>query len=211
MAELQALLNEVTACEKRHDVVGLRAVRARIAEDHPDSDAATEALYKIGLDMLFRERQLAAAVEQFEAAAQRKQPFWSAAARTSLGLCYYHQRRLQKALFELRKVGYAKVPNVHSVTALAFIENIFSAEGQSEEASRVRRDRIAQLERVIEGHRAADGDASERGYYLHQLGIALKDSGEGGRASAVLEEAKGLGPQVLGADLYRSVIDALNH
>jgi tetratricopeptide (TPR) repeat protein len=211
MADLQSLLSEMATLDAAHDFDGLRRVRERIVLEHPDADAAVEALYKIGLDLLFRERKLDDAVERFAEASKRKQPFWSAAARTSLGLCYYHQRRTQKALFELRKVGYAKVPNVHSVTALAFIENIFETEGNSEEATRVRKDRIVQLEQVIQLNRDAKGDAAERAYHLYQLGLALKDHREADRAKLALEEAKALGPQILGADLYRSVVDALSH
>src|SRR3954471_23148803 len=101
MSDLQSLLGELNALDAQHDYDGLRRVREQIVAEHPESDAAVEALYKIGLDLLFRERKLEAAVEKFDEAAKRKQPFWSAAARTSLGLCYYHQRRTQKALFEL--------------------------------------------------------------------------------------------------------------
>lgn len=211
MATLQSLLKDMAALDAQHDLDGLRRVREQIADEYPDSDEAAEALYKVGLDLLFRERQLDAAIEKFDEAAKRKQPFWSAAARTSLGLCFYHQGRSQKALFELRKVAYVKVPNVHSVTALAFIENIFETEGKTEEALRVRKDRILQLEQVVAHNRDNKGDAAERGYHLHQLGIALKDHDEPARAKTALEEAKSLGPQVLGAELYRSVVDALAH
>ncbi|HET6345115.1 MAG TPA: hypothetical protein VFH51_09285 [Myxococcota bacterium] len=211
MADLKSLLKKLETLDASHDLDGLREVREEIVAEHPESEEATEALYKIGLDLLFRERKLDEAVERFDEAAKRKQPFWSAAARTSLGLCYYHQRRTQKALFELRKVAYSKSVTVHSVTALAFIENIFETEGKGEEAARVRKDRILQLEQVIQSNRQAKGDAAERGYHLYQLGLAQKDAHDPDAAKAALEEAKALGPQVLGADLYRSVVDALSH
>ncbi len=211
MANLKSLLQQLPALDASHDFDGLRRLREQIVDEHPDSEAATEALYKIGLDLLFRERKLDEAVQRFDEASKRKQPFWSAAARTSLGLCYFHQRRTQKALFELRKVAYSKTPNVHSVTALAFIENIFETQGDREEAARVRKDRIAQLEQVIAHNRESRGDLAERGYHLYQLASALKDHHEPERAHKVLVEAKGLGPEGLGAELYRSVVDALNH
>lgn len=211
MATLQSLLQTLAQCDAAHDHEGLRRARERIVAEFPESDEAVEAQYKIGLDLLFRERRLDAAVEHFAEAAKRKQPFWSAAARTSLGLCYYHQRRTQKALFELRKVGYSQSPSVHSVTALAFIENIFETEGKSEEAGRVRKDRVLQLEQVIQASRDNKGDLQERGYHLYQLGLALRDHGEAERAKQALQEAKDLGPEALGADLYRSVVDALSH
>lgn len=208
MANLESLLNDLANLDAQHDLEGMRRIREQIVDEHPESEAAVEALYKIGLDALFRGRDLGAAVEKFEEAAKRKHPFWSAAARTSLGLCYYHQKRTQKALFELRRVAYPEKPSAHSVTALAFLEQIFEAEGKGEEAKRVRKDRVSQLELLIQEARE-QGLAQERGFHLFTLGLALKDQGETARATAVLEEAKALGPQVLGADLYRSVLEAL--
>jgi tetratricopeptide (TPR) repeat protein len=205
---LESLLNDLANLDAQHDLEGMRRVREAIVSEHPDSEAAVEALYKIGLDLLFRERKLGAAVEKFEDASKRKHPYWSAAARTSLGLCYYHQKRLQKALFELRKVAYPDKATVHSVTALAFVEQIFSNEGKPDEVKRVRKDRITQLEALVQESRER-GMAQERGFHLYSLGLALIDHGEEARARAVLEEAKALGPSALGADLYRSVLEAL--
>ncbi|OGR07173.1 MAG: hypothetical protein A2341_03520 [Deltaproteobacteria bacterium RIFOXYB12_FULL_58_9] len=209
MANLESLLNDLANLDAQHDLEGMRRIREQIVSLHPNSEAAVEALYKIGLDHLFRLRQLPQAVERFAEAASRKHPFWSAAARTSLGLCYYHQRRMQKALFELRKVGYPDKATVHSVTALAFIEQIYGNEGKPDEAQRVRKDRISQLEALIQDAREA-GQSQERGFHLYTLGLALKDHTEERRAKAVLEEAKALGPDVLGADLYRSVLEAID-
>ena len=211
MADLQSLLQQIAALDGQRDFDGLRRVREQLVAEFPDSDNAVEALYKIGLDLLFRQRKLEAAIEKFDDAAKRKQPFWAAAARTSLGLCYYHQRRMQKALFELRKVAYAKSANVHSVTALAFIENIFEAEGQTSEAQRVRKDRIVQLEQLIAQSRTDNGNPQERGYHLFQLAIALRDQHDNDRAGAMLREARDLGKEILGADLYQSVTEALHH
>jgi tetratricopeptide (TPR) repeat protein len=210
MPNLESLLNDLANLDAQHDLEGMRRLRQQIVQDFPDSDAAVEALYKLGLDFLFRQRDLLAAVESFEAAAKRKHPFWSAAARTSLGLCLYHQKRTQKALFELRRVAYPETPTPHSVTALSFIETIMLKEGSADEAKRARKDRIGQLEKLIAANEASSGPASERGYNLYQLGLALKDGGEDRAAKGVLEKAKALGPQVLGADLYRSVVDALS-
>lgn len=210
MAKLESLLNDLANLDAQHDLEGMRRIREQIVDEHPDSEAAVEAIYKIGLDLLFRERHLGAAVEKFAEAAKLKHPFWSAAARTSFGLCLYHQRRVQKALFELRKVAYPEQATVHSVTALAFMEQIFADEGQPDEVTRVRKDRISQLETLITEAREA-GRAQERGFHLYILGLALKDHGEEGRGQAVLDEAQGLGPDVLGADLFRAVVEALEH
>lgn len=208
MAHLESLLNDLANLDAEHDLEGMRRVREQIATEFPESDAAVEANYRLGLDLLFSSRNIAGAVEKFEIAGNAKQPFWSAAARTSLGLCHYHQNRLQKALFELRKVAYSPEPNVHSVTALTFIEGIFEAEGKPDEARRVRKDRIAQLEQLVTKARE-QGRPQEHGYHIYCLGLALLDHGEERRARAVLEEAKAMGPGALGVDLHRAVAEAL--
>lgn len=209
MAELESLLNDLANLDAQHDLDGLRRVRERIVEEYPDSDAAVEALYKLGLDLLFRSRDIEQAVVKFVEAAKRKHVFWSAAARTSLGLCYYHQKRNQKALLELRKVAYAEPPTSHSITALGFIEQIFSNEGNLQEIERVRKDRISQLRRILKAGKEAGITAAERGFHLYNLGLALKDAGEEEEAVQSLQTAKALGPDALGADLYRSVVEAL--
>lgn len=211
MAELQSLLDTVAHLDTVHDFDGLRATREQIVAEHPKSDAAVEAAYKIGLDLLFRARMLDEAVVHFESAAKAKQPFWSDAARTSLGLCYYHQRRSQKALFELRKVGYAKELSTHSVTALAFIENIFETEGKHDDAKKVRLDRIKQLEQLIETCRTKPAQAAERGYHQYQLGLAYKDNNDSEGAHAVWQAASALGVKVLGEDLHKSIAEALRY
>jgi tetratricopeptide (TPR) repeat protein len=208
MADLESLLKELAQCDAKRDVIGLRRVREHIIAEHALSDAAVEAIYKIGLDLLFRERNLDAAVEQFLAATKRKHPYWSQAARTSLGLCYYHQKRTQKALLELRKVAMVEVPNLHSVAALAFLENIFETEGESKEAQKIRKERVSQLTRLAKESR--DGKhAQDLGYYLYQLALAHKDSGDDNNAKQCLREAHALGRKVLGDELFRSVDEAL--
>lgn len=208
MPGLESLLNDLANLDAQHDLDGLRRVREQIVAEHPDSDAASESTYKLGLDALFRRRDLQAAVDAFTQAAGRKHPYWSAAARTSLGLCLYHQKRTQKALFELRRVAFPETPTPHSVTALTFLEAIFSHEGNRDEVKRTRRERIRQLQVLIAANRGSHGDAKERGYNLFQLGLALRDQGEAHPAAEALQQAKALGPDVLGADLYRSIVDA---
>lgn len=208
MATLEALQQELARCDAEHDLAGLRQARESIIAEYPESEQAAEALYKIGLDLLFRERDLNAAVTRFEEAAKRKHAFWSAAARTSLGLCYHHQGRGQKALLELRKVAYPETPSMHSVTALGFIENIHESTNNTEEAKRARKDRVKQLEQLVEIARSS-GRGADRGFYLHMLAIALRDQGDRARSTQLLTEAKELGPEILGADLFRSVVSAL--
>ncbi len=208
MADLESLLNDLANLDAQNDFDAVRTIREQIIAEHDGTDEAVEAMYKLGLDFLFRQRDMLAAMESFAAAAKKKHPYWSAAARTSLGLCLYRQDRKQKALFELRRVAYPEKPSIHSVTALMFLENIFIEEGNSSETKRIRKDRIGQLSKLVDASRADSGDAPQRGYHLYQLGLAYRDGGDEKNAKEALEDAKQLGPDVLGADLYGSVVEA---
>jgi len=207
MSQLDALVRRLGELDAKADLDGLRQTREQIVAQHPDSDAAVEALYKVGLDLLFRERKLDEAVTRFDEAARRKTPFWSDAARVSLGLCLFHQRRTQKALLELRKAAYPAEPNAHSVTALAFIETIYESENKADEVKRARKDRIAQLEQLTRP--GPTTTPAERGHYLYLLGLACRDQGDDARAVKALEQARTLGPSALGAELFRAVGEAL--
>lgn len=209
MAELEALLHDLANLDAENDLDGLRRVREQIVAEHSGSEAAVEALYKLGLDALFRQRQMEAAMDKFQQAAKRKHPFWSPAARTSLGLCYFHQKRTQKALFELRRVAYPETPSPHSVTALSFIEAIYAEEQNAQEMLKVRKERINQLEKLI-AEAKVNHKPAERAYYLYSLALAQRDNGEKRAAEKNLQEAKKLGPDVIGADLYRSIVEQLN-
>jgi tetratricopeptide (TPR) repeat protein len=207
MPELESLLRDLADRDAKRDLEGLRKIREEIVQHFPDSVAAAEANYKWGLDLLFRERSLDGAVEKFLAAAKGKNIYWALAARTSLGLCYYHQKRLQKALLELRKVAHIENPNSHSVTALSFLENIFQTEGQAQEAGRVRKERIKQLEKLV-GEAAQANNSRDHGHYLYSLALALKDEGEDNRAHDLLKQAKALGKAALGSELTRLIDEA---
>lgn len=208
MQNLESLLNDLANFDAQHDLEGLKRVRQDIVAHFPDSDAAVEATYKLGLDLLFRDRDLDGAVVQFTAASKRKHPYWSAASRTSLALCYYHQQRTQKALLELRKVGYVDTPTAHSVTALAFLENILATMGHTSEMQQVRKDRMNQLRTLIAACREHGEQQQELGFYLFHLALAHADNKEDDRKAELLAEAKAIGRDKLGADLYRSIVDA---
>ena len=155
--DLDGLLEERADLSDSGDFDRLRAIREKLIEHHEDSEHAVEAIYRVGLDKLFRERNFPGALEFFEQAAKRKHPYWSAAARPSMGICLYHQGRKQKAILELRKVGFVENPSEHSVASLAFIETIFLNEGEVEDVVRTRKERIKQLEKLIKAARE-EGD-----------------------------------------------------
>jgi tetratricopeptide (TPR) repeat protein len=205
--DLEGLLEELKSLNDSGDFDRLRAIREEIIEHHEDSEHAVEAIYRLGLDRLFRERNFDEALQAFERAAKRKHPYWSAAARTSMGICLYHQGRKQKAILELRKVGFVEAPSEHSVASLAFIETIFLNEGDADDVIRTRKERIKQLEKLINGARD-EGDKPVLGYHLYAFGLANLDANEPSVAKEALLEAKQLGPDILGAELFRAVCAA---
>jgi tetratricopeptide (TPR) repeat protein len=208
MPNLPALVEELAHHEQLTDHAAMRRVREAIVAEFPNTPEAAEARYKVGLDALFRERDILGACGHLEEAAKSGHPYWGAAARTSLGLCYYHQKRLQKALFELRKVAYVRDANEHSVTALMFLENILHAEHKTDDAARVRKERVGQLEALLGGKTPTAMAPAERGQYLYQLALALLDLKERGRAKAALTEALALGAQALGPELWQNLNEA---
>jgi len=205
--DLEALLLELESLSDSRDFDRLRAVREEIIEHHRESEHAVEAIYRVGLDRLFRDREFSEALEAFEEAAKRKHPYWSAAARTSMGICLYHQGRKQKAILELRKVGFVDNPSEHSVASLAFIETIFLNEGNADDVVRTRNERVKQLEKLIVGARE-EGDKVTLGHHLYARALANLDSNEVDVAKEALSEAKQLGPETLGAELFRAVCAA---
>ena len=209
MPTLESLLNDIANYEAKHDFENLVKIRNRVVDEFPDTIEAAEAQYKVGLDFLFRARDLNSAVQHFAEAAARKVEFLSDAARTSLGLCYFHQGKTQAAMFELRKIAHSRKITSHSVTALAFMENIFESEGNLEELDRIRKERSAQLE-VLITEAIENGDMKSKGFYLFELGLLQADLGDLSASVLTLERAKGLGPDAIGADLFRSVVDALS-
>ena len=209
MPDLPALVEELAHHEPSMDHAAMRRVREAIVAEYPGTPEAAEARYKVGLDALFRERDIAGACGHLEEAAKSGHPYWGAAARTSLGLCYYHQKRLQKALFELRKVASVKEPGANSVVAAMWMERLLLQDGQAAEAQKARAQRIEQLRTLLAPATHPPLELAERGAYLYQLGCALIDHGEKLEGRRVLEEARALGPQVLGPDVARGVAEAL--
>ena len=204
MESQDAILQKIETCVARRDKDAMQAARAELVELYPESGGASEAWYKLGLHALMVDHDMDRALECFVNSCRRKDSYWSLAARTSMGICMYHQGQVQKSLFELRKVGYVESPNIHSVTALAFIETIESAEGRSHEVKTVRNERIKQLMKLVQAkRRSAD---RELGEFLLSLGKALKCDGHFAEAQSFLEQAKGLGEELLGRALLKSVV-----
>lgn len=208
MATLDELVARLEAFEAKGDHDGAGSVRRAIVAEYPEHGQAACAQYKLGLDRLFRGRDLQAAATLFEEAAAHGDAFWSAAARVSLGLCLVRLGKAQHGLLELRRVGYGEPATVHSVTALGFIEALMADEGKADEVQRVRRDRIRQLEGLVEAQRQQSLPAGSAGFALLHLALALRDEGEAGRAADLLAQARGLGRQALGEEMWAQLAQA---
>lgn len=206
MLSLQDCLRELQTHEQASDWPNLRQARLTLVELHNDSEMASEALYRLGLDDLFRLRDFDGAMAHFEKASTRRHPVWSNAARTSLALCYLHMKRTQKAVFELRKVAFVKQPSMHSVTALALLESLFAKEANADELGRTRKERSQQLQALI----AREQPGTARGQYMCQLGLLQMDSGNKPQGRQTLEQALKMGVDVLGAQTHKTVVDALS-
>lgn len=203
MSDLEALLNDLANLEAQADLDGLRQARQQIVDQHPDSDQAAEAQYKIGLDLLFRNRDIPAAIECFKAAIKKKHPYWSPAARISMALCLYRQGSAQKAIFELRKSAFPEDPTPNSITALTFIELIFDETGKKEEAQRARKDRISQLKRILK--LIAADEPQSRAHFLHQLGMEYQRDANHDKAEALFQEALDFGEEAIGTELFTAI------
>lgn len=205
MANLAALLVELEAAARDNAIESMRTLRQTIVATHPDSEAAAEARYRLGLDALFFGRDIDRALELFEEAVKSKHPAWAPAARTSMGVCLLHLGRTQKGMFELRKVAFVKEPTMHSATALTLMESFCLQQQLHDELPRVRKERMAQLERLS----GEQTPPKERGQYQVQLGYAYLDAGDKKKGREWLLRAQALGPEVLGADVSATILSGL--
>ena len=207
MSEINPLLNELNALAEQGDLDGLRRVREQVVLEHSESEAYAEAAYKLGLDRLFRDRDMAGATEAFQLAIDNKHEVWSKAARTSLGICMYHRGQPQKAFFELRRVGYTETPCDHSLAALAFLEVMHQQDGDNDSADRVRSERIRQLTALVSRDKSMP--SQQLGANLFALAGALREQNETEAATAALTQAHSLGSEMLGSELYEAVVQSM--
>lgn len=148
------------------------AVRRLIVDQHPDTPAAAEAAFRLGLEALFRRGDLDAAVEELRRAVKVKAAPFTTAARVSLGLALYRQGKVQQAVFELRKAAGQKPPVLESAQALSFIVMIQRQTGAGAEADRSRAELMKALEQIAKA--ASPQEASMAHLWL---GVEHKSDG----------------------------------
>lgn len=191
MPTLDDLAADLRRALELGDLGRVSGARQAITAAFPESEAAAEAHYKLGLEALFLQGDLAAAAEHFRAAAKVKAGSWGQAARTSLGITLYREKKSQQAVFELRKAAAQKPPNLAAAQALSIVVTIFRDEKNAKEADRARAEQLKVLEQV-----AKSADPADAGMASFLLGVEHKFDGQRDLARKAFEAAlaKGLDP-----------------
>lgn len=148
---LSELLTTLSRALEVGDVDRIRAARQAVVAGHPESEAAAEASFRLGLDALFVGHSLDAAAEHFRAATRAKASAFALAARTSLGLVLLRQGKHQQAVFELRRVAAQKPPTLSAAQALSWVVQSFRTQKNAKEAERARDEQLKVLEAVAGG------------------------------------------------------------
>ena len=184
MATLQALTTDLEGALERKDLEAVASVRRSIAQMFPDSAAGAEANYKLGLDALFRQRNMDAAADHFRAATKAKVAEWGVPARVSLGMVLLRQAKPQQAIFELRRVAAVEPPTAQSALAASLVVVALTEQGKAAEASRARQQHQRILERLQKQPPGAD-----RAIGAFMLGMEKKFEGDRPGALQALKAA----------------------
>ncbi len=184
MATLEALTGDLERALALQDFDTAAAVRRSIAQLFPETPAGAEANYKLGLDALFRHRNLDSAAEHFRAATKAKAPMWGVPARVSLGLVLLRQSKPQQAIFELRRVASVEPPIALSAQAAGMVVVALLEQGKGPEADRARQQHRRILERLTKQEPGV-----ERAVGQFMLGIEKKFDGDRAGAKAALQAA----------------------
>ncbi len=202
MASLKELEGDLSRAIEAADLDRIASVRRTIATGHPDTPAAAQAHYRLGLDLLFRTKNLEEAAEHLREAAKAKAAPWSMAARVSLALILLRQGKPQQAIFELRRVAGLKPPTIHSAQAAGFVVLALRETGNRTEADRARKAQLDVLALLV------NSPDAETAALAHQmLGMEHKFVGERAQAKRHLEAA--LASPALPPDARRSAEKAM--
>jgi tetratricopeptide (TPR) repeat protein len=204
MTTLADLLDRMMVCEQSGDLGGIVKLRAQIARDFPSTPEAAEALFRLGVYLLFIENQPDAAKQTFEDAIKIKDPNWSKAARVSLASLYVREQKTQKALLELRKaVSDKDPPSIHTVSALSIMEAIHEEAGANAEARKAKEEKVKHLTTLLEQAREANDD-SALAFFAFSLAQELVALGTPASAKVLLSEVIGMGAPRAGQGLVQS-------
>ena len=177
MTTLQALTGDLDRALALNDLDAAASVRRSIAQLFPATPAGAEASYKLGLEALFRQRNLDAAAEHFRAATKAKVQQWGVPARVSLGLVLLRQAKPQQAIFELRRVASMEPPTAQTAQAAGLVVVALLDSGKGAEADRARQQHRRILERLS---KQAEGVERAMGRFM----LAMEKKFDGDRAGA---------------------------
>jgi tetratricopeptide (TPR) repeat protein len=180
---LDALKKDVDRAIKAGDPEKIALAWRAIATGHPDTSDAAEAEYRLGLDALFRVKNMDQAGEHFRTAAKAK-GVYAMAARSSLGLVLLRQGKPQQGIFELRKVAGTAPPTILSASAWGLLVVAFRESNNAREAERARTEHRRALQKLIESNVAEDSALAN-----FMLGMEHKHDGERAPAKKLLQTA----------------------
>ncbi len=204
MTTLPDLLERMKVCEQKGDLGGIVKLRAQIARDFPNTSEAAEALFRLGVYLLFIENQPDAAKQTFEDAIKIKDPNWSKAARVSLASLYVREQKMQKALLELRKaVSDKDPPSIHTVSALSIMEAIHEEAEAHGEARKAKEEKVKHLRTLVEQARTENDDGA-LAFFAFSLAQELVMLGTPASAKVLLSEVIGMGAVRAGQGMIQS-------
>lgn len=137
MVALKDLQRDLARALEANDLDAAASVRRAIVDNHEGLEVA-EAAYKLGLDALYRKKDLAAAADLLRQAGKAKHPDWSLPARVSLGLVLLAAGKPQQAVFELRKAASAKPASLLTAQAAGLIALALAQSNPGAEVERAR-------------------------------------------------------------------------
>lgn len=208
MASIQDHLSEIAKLDGKPEA--LATARQRLIDEYENdpiaADAVTEAMYRQGLYTLMNKKDLAAAMDIFKKAAERKNASWSPIARTSYALTLQAKGKHQQAVFELRKVIGTGSPTPASATALVCLATILrDAKAKPSEIEKADKERITALTQLAN---QAPPKTSEAAHWRYLLAIAHKEGGSRTECKKQLEQVVAMG-DAAGKETLAAAKDAL--
>lgn len=180
---LDALKKDLDRAIKGGDPEKIAAAWSAIAKSHPDTPDGGDASYRLGLDSLFRGKNMDQAAEHFRTAAKTKGPH-ALSARSSLGMILIRQGKEQQGIFELRKVAGVTPPTILSVSAWGLLVLAFTELRKTQEAARAHTEHKRALEKLIQSKTPEESALAQ-----YMLGMEHKIDGERAIAKRHIEAA----------------------
>jgi tetratricopeptide (TPR) repeat protein len=185
--KLQDLLRDLERALESGDHDRVASVRRTIVHQFPETAAGAEASYKLGLDALFRKRNVDEAADHFRAALKAKST-WATPARTSLAIVLLRQGKGQQGMFELRKIASATPPTIAGAYAQGLLVLALREAKKGPEAEKAHQEHKRMLQKIAE---ISTGEDKALAHFM--LGMEHKIDGEREPAKKQLQAALAVG------------------